>query len=77
MIAELKHQPEPQPAGPRLKEIEEVDESVVWQSNPEDYKLDQLDQYEKPYLIKIVNYLHEQIKKLNGKVETGKTIHID
>lgn len=31
---------------------------------PEGFKLDLLDQYDKPYLIKVVKYLHKQIEQL-------------
>jgi hypothetical protein len=58
-----------QPVSPLLKEIEEVDESEVLQSLPDDYKIELLDQYEERYLIKIVKYLHDQNKQLNEEIK--------
>jgi hypothetical protein len=63
-------QPEPQPDGkPQPYEPPEVDDSVVWQSIPEDYKIELLSQYEKPYLVKIVRYQHGQIEQLREQVK--------
>jgi hypothetical protein len=39
-------------------------EPSLFYSVPEGFKLDLLDQYDKPYLIKVVKYLHKQIEKL-------------
>lgn len=66
---------EPKPEGePKPEsEPEPVDDSVI-RPIPEEYKIELLDQYEKPYLVKIVKYQHDQIKSLHDKLETRKAI---
>lgn len=41
----------------------DTDDDEIWQINPADYSLDDLDRYDKPFLIAVIKYLH---KVVNG-----------
>ena len=73
-ISKVTYVQQPEPKGSAepsalRKEIEAVDDSEVWQSDPTDYKIHLLDGYGTPYHIKIIKYVHDQNKELANQIE--------